>query len=479
VRGTLTVNTLTANDIARGTGGSVEQPGRDGARGVSTDSRSLREGELFVALRGPRFDAHEHVGEALRRGAWGAMVEEGAWRDGKVNGRASEFPGRAIISVGDTARALGDLAAWHRSRLDIKVIAITGSNGKTTTKEMTASIAGRRWNTHKTEGNFNNLIGLPLTVLGLDETHEAAVLEMGMNRRGEIGRLARIARPDVGVVTNVGPAHLEHLGTLEAVAAAKGELIETLGSGATAVLNADDQRVAALASSFPGRVITFGLGPDAVFRALEIRGGEGGVSFTLSSPSGTGDISLPFPGEHNVRNALAAAAAAFALGAGLDVITEGLAAVRPLPMRFALHSYLDGIRVVNDAYNANPDSMESALRSLRVMESRGRRAAVLGDMLELGEESPGAHRRLGAAAAASSLDLLVTVGRFAEETARGAVEAGLPREKVVMVPDCGGAADALGVWLGPGDLVLVKGSRGVALEEVLRLLESEGKLREN
>jgi UDP-N-acetylmuramoyl-tripeptide--D-alanyl-D-alanine ligase len=446
---------------------------------VSTDSRSLREGELFVALRGPRFDAHDHVGEAFGRGAWGAMVEERAWRDGKVNRQVSDFPGRAIISVGDTARALGDLAAWYRSRLDLKVIGITGSNGKTTTKEMTASIAGRRWKVHKTEGNFNNLIGLPLTVLGLDETHEVAVLEMGMNRRGEIRRLAQIARPDVGVVTNAGLAHLEHLGSIEAVAAAKGELIETLGPGATAVLNADDRRVAALAVSFPGRVITFGLGPGADFRALEIRGGEGGDSFTLSSPLGTRDISLPLPGEHNVRNALAAAAAAFALGAGLDVIGEGLAAVRPVPMRFALHSYLDGIRVVNDAYNANPDSMESALRSLKMMQSRGRHAAVLGDMLELGEESPGAHRRLGKEAAAASLDLLVAVGRFAEETVRGAVEAGLPRERIVVVPDCRGAAEALGAWLGPGDLVLLKGSRGVALEEVLGLLESEGILREN
>jgi UDP-N-acetylmuramoyl-tripeptide--D-alanyl-D-alanine ligase len=245
------------------------------------------------------------------------------------------------------------------------------------------------------------------------------------------------------------------------------------------VLNADDRRVAALAVSFPGRVITFGLGPGADFRALEIRGGEGGGSFTLSSPLGTRDISLPLPGEHNVRNALAAAAAAFALGAGLDVIGEGLAAVRPVPMRFALHSYLDGIRVVNDAYNANPDSMESALRSLKMMQSRGRHAAVLGDMLELGEESPGAHRRLGKEAAAASLDLLVAVGRFAEETVRGAVEAGLPRERIVVVPDCRGAAEALGAWLGPGDLVLLKGSRGVALEEVLGLLESEGILREN
>jgi UDP-N-acetylmuramoyl-tripeptide--D-alanyl-D-alanine ligase len=330
---------------------------------------------------------------------------------------------------------------------------------------------------HRTAGNYNNLIGLPLTVLGLEKSHEVAVLEMGMNRSGEIRRLAQIARPDVGVVTNIGPVHLEHLGGVEGVAAAKGELVEELGPDAAAVLNADDPRTAALSKSVRGQVLTFGIVRFADFRAGKITAAADGTTFSLTSPLGKADVSIAFPGEHNVLNALAAAAAGAALGAGLDDIVEGLSAARPVPMRFTVLSYRDGITVVNDAYNANPESARAALRSLGLIEGRGRRAAVLGDMLELGEESAAAHHALGGEAA-TSIDFMIAVGAFAGETAAGAVAAGLGEEMVRIVPSRREAADILKEWIRPGDIVLLKGSRGAALEEVLRLLESAGALEE-
>ncbi len=476
MKGVLLMTTFSAGEIAEWTGGSVEREGAGDAHGVSTDTRTLGAADLFVALKGPRYDAHDFLGEALEKGAWGLLVEKGRWSREEVSRQAAPFPDRTIVVVDDTERALGDLAASHRSRLDVKVIAITGSNGKTTTKEMTAAIAGERWDVHKTRGNFNNLIGLPLTVLGLEERHQTAVLEMGMNRRGEIRRLAEIARPDVGVVTTVGPVHLEHLGGIEDVAAAKAELVDAIGTGGTAVLNADDPRVAALALSTQEGVLTFGLSDGADFRAEEVTTEPRGTSFLLSCPAGKAGITIPFFGEHNVRNALAAAAAAYAVGAGLEEMVRGLESVLPVPMRFTLLSFHGGTRVVNDAYNANPDSMRAALRSLRLLPGGGRRAAVLGDMLELGEESARAHRDLGAEAAAA-LDFIVAVGRFADETVRGAIESGFDRTRIRSAPTCRDAAEILKGWILPGDLILLKGSRGVALEEVLRLLQSEGVLR--
>lgn len=470
------MTTFSAGEIAAWTGGSVVREGAGDARGISTDTRTLGAGDLFVALKGPRYDAHDFLGEALEKGAWGLLVERGRWRREEVSRRVVSYPDRTIVVVDDTERALGDLAASHRSRLDVKVIAITGSNGKTTTKEMAAAIAGERWDVHKTRGNLNNLIGLPLTVLGLEERHQAAVLEMGMNRRGEIRRLAEIARPDVGVVTTVGPVHLEHLGGIEEVAKAKAELVAAIGAGGTAVLNADDPRVAALALSTGERVLTFGLSGGADFRGEEVTAEPTGTSFRLSCPLGKARLAIPFFGEHNVSNALAAAAAAYALGAELEEMVKGLESVLPVPMRFTLLSFEGGVRVVNDAYNANPDSMRAALRSLTLLTGGGRRGAVLGDMLELGKDSVRAHRNLGAEAAAA-LDFIVAVGDLADETVRGAVESGFDRDRTRSVPNCRDAAEILKEWILPGDLILLKGSRGVALEEVLRLLQSEGVLK--
>jgi len=472
VNGVLT-ELLSAEGIAGATGGVVRRPAAGAARGVSTDSRTVGRGDLFIALRGPRFDGHDYLAEAFRGGAWGALVERESWSPDRAGAIAEAYPDRAVIAVGNTERGLGDLAASRRRGLAVRVVAVTGSNGKTTTKEMISSIAAERWRVHRNEGNLNNLIGLPLTVLALDEGHEVAVLEMGMNRRGEIRRLAEIARPEVGVVTNVGPVHLEHLGSEEGVAAAKAELFEAMGSAGTAVLSVDDRHRQRLLSSVGGRKVTFGLGRGADFSARDLRPSADATAFTLTTPLGERQVRIAFLGEHNVRNALASAAAAFALGAGLEEIGAGLGKARPVPMRFSVLTFRGGIRVVNDAYNANPVSMKAALDSLGLLPGARRRIAVLGDMRELGAAAAASHRRLGAAAAAAGIDLLVAVGDFAVETAAGAAEGGMAPGQVLRAPAAPAAAALLGGRLAEGDLVLLKGSRAVGLEKVIALLVAQ------
>jgi len=477
VKGVLFVPVLTTEKVRRCTGGRVLQAGSGEALGLATDSRSVGDKDLFVALRGERFNGHDFVAEAFRKGAWGALVDDREWARESVSGQVAGFADRAVIAVDDTMRGLGDIAAFHRSALPVRVVGITGSNGKTTTKEMAASVAGRCWRVHKNRGNFNNLIGLPLTVLELEEEHQVAVLEMGMNRRGEIRRLAEIARPEVGVVTNVGPVHLEHIGSVQGVAEAKAELLESLDASGTAVVNADDPWTETLLKAATARRMTFGLDPGADVRAEDISCREGKTAFTLCSPAGTGRVFMGFYGEHNVRNALAAAAAACALGAGITEITEGLGTAEPPPMRFSVMDFEGGIRIVNDAYNANPVSMRAALDSLGLVESSGRRAVVLGDMLELGEETAAAHRQLGREVSASGVDLLIAVGRFAGEVGVGAAAAGMKGEQVRTAGEAGEAADLLRQWIRPGDLVLIKGSRGVRLERVPQRLQEDGTLK--
>jgi len=463
-------------DVTSGTRGRVVRSASGGADRVVTDTRGLRMGDLFFALRGPNYDGHDYAPDALWQGAWGVVVEEESLED--LAPLLSAAPAGAVIAVADTERALGDMAASHRRSLPLRVVGITGSNGKTTTREMTAAIVGRRWKVHRNRGNFNNLIGLPLTVLELDASHQVAVLEMGMNRRGEIHRLAEIGRPDVGVVTNVGPVHLEHIGSVAGVAEAKAELLESLDPSGTAVVNADDPLAGRLLAVTAAQKLTFGLDRGADVRAESVRCEGERTLFFLRSPAGETEVSLPFPGVHNVRNALAAAAAACALGVGAEDIRQGLESAEPPAMRFTVLRFRDGIRVVNDAYNANPVSMQAALDSIALVAGESRRAAVLGDMLELGEESVEAHRRLGRAAAAAGLDLLAAVGSFAIPVAEGAVAAGMKEGIVHALPDSRAAAEIVKKWIGPDDLVLIKGSRGMKLEDVLSRLKEDGALVE-
>jgi UDP-N-acetylmuramoyl-tripeptide--D-alanyl-D-alanine ligase len=381
-----------------------------------------------------------------------------------------------VVAVPDSLRALGDLAAYHRRRMPARIVGITGSNGKTTTKEMAFAIAAARWRVLRSEGNLNNLVGLPLTLLGLDAGHEVAVVEMGMSRAGEIRRLAAIAAPQVGVVTNVGPVHLEGVGGLAGVAAAKAEILEGIAPGGTAVLNADDPATPGLAALWNGRLICFGLSATAAVRAEEIAYAPRGTAFTLVLPDGGRTrVRMPWLGEHNVRNALAAAAATWCLGADCAQISAGLAQARPAAMRFEISTLPPGVTVVNDAYNANPASMRAALAAFAQLPEASRRALVLGDMLELGTAAPVEHQGLGRVAAQTAPALLLAVGAFAERVAEGARAGGLSPSAIVTAPDAEAAARLLSGWLRPGDLLLLKGSRGVRLERILdRLRAAEG-----
>ncbi|MFO7768110.1 MAG: UDP-N-acetylmuramoyl-tripeptide--D-alanyl-D-alanine ligase [bacterium] len=433
----------------------------DAFTGVSTDSRTVRKGDLFIALKGERFDGHDFVGEALRRGAHAAVVDE-EWLTSQDR-RAVR--GKPLIGVPDTLEALQELARYHRRRMGIPLIGVTGSNGKTTTKEMTASVLGGRFRVLKSEASFNNHIGVPLTLLRLRRAHEAAVLELGTNHPGEIAELCRIAAPSAGIITNVGPVHLEFLGDEEGVARAKGELADAIGRDGFLVLNADDERVMGLASRTPARKVTFGFseGADVRPEGLELRGGAF-ARFLLRGER----VRLRVPGRHNVHNALAAAAAGFAMGCEPAEVREGLESYRGTAWRGELVR-TGGLLVLNDAYNANPVSTARALDLLAEWQNGKprRKVAVLGDMLELGEAAPEAHAEAGRRAAAAAVDLLVAVGSHAEEMARAAEASGLDAERIETGRDVEGAWSVLQQRLRSGDLVLLKGSRAVGLEQLV------------
>jgi len=429
--------------------------------GVSTDSRTVGPGELFFALRGERMDGHRFLKDAFDRGASAAVISEdvGTCRKGPC------------LRVEDTTRALGDLAGYLRRRHPLKVAAVTGSNGKTTTKEMLKSILGRKFKTLATEGNFNNLIGLPLTLFRLRDEHEAAVLEMGMNQFGEIARLTEIAAPDMGLITNVGPAHIGGVGGIEGVARAKGELFAGLASRAVAVVNLDDAHVVKAAETVAGPRLTFGSVDEARVRLRGLRSrGLQGVRFELVMPAGRAEVRLPLLGRHNAFNALAAAAAAVAFEMTPADIRAGLEAVKPAPGRLEIKKLAGPVYVLDDTYNANPASTRAALEVLAGLKGRGRALAVLGDMLELGRNSRSRHEDLGRYAAELGLDLLVAVGPRARYAAGGAEAAGLDGRVVHFRK-----ADQAGTWLKthirPLDRVLVKGSRGMKMETVIDCLK--------
>lgn len=426
--------------------------------GVCTDSRRMQPGQLFVALKGPNFDGHDYAAAAAAAGAAALLLER----------PLSHLPLPQII-VEDTLRALGDLAALWRRRFSVPVCAVTGSSGKTTTKEMLAAILAVTGPGIKTAGNFNNLIGLPLTVFALDSEHRWAVLEMGMSERGEIARLAEIAAPQVGIITNVAPAHLASMKSLDAIARAKGELFVQLKAGACAVVNADDERVRNLPVANGVRRILYGVAPEAAIRAESIQTGGIAVSFDLVTPAGTGAVTLPVAGRHNVPNALAAAAAAYALDIPLATIVAGLTSFSPAAGRMEAQQLGDGITLIRDTYNANPLSMAAALVALDEIGGSGQRVALLADMLELGETSGDLHRELGAKAA-GHLDLLVTLGEEGAKIAAGAKDAGMPAEQVIACTTHDEAAAALTRRLRPGDRVIIKGSRGMQTEKVAAAL---------
>ena len=435
---------------------------------VVTDTRTLAPHDVFVALKGERFDGHDFVEEAVQRGASAVIVHKREWAH-RVKDRA------AVIVVDDTLRALGDLARSVRERFSLPVIGITGSNGKTSTKEMAASILSRKLKVLKNPGNFNNLIGVPLTLLELTADHQAAVIEMGINVVGEMERLVSMAQPTVGIITNIHPAHLEGLGSIDTILSEKGKLWESLPENGTAVVNADDDRLTFAARrlhipcvrySAAGSSADFCLdGPVAVF--------PGESRFRLVSPLGVAPIRLQAMGSHHVANALAAAAAAHVLGFSLEEIRAGLEAYRPVKQRLTVLKLDDGVILVDDTYNANPGSMAEAFRAVRAAAQGKPLALVLGEMRELGEASSRWHRWVGEQAAAADPALLVVLGPHAAHMVEGARNAGLLAHRCFLVSDHEEAARVVLQRLEPAHWVLVKGSRGMTMERVVERIIAE------
>ena len=425
--------------------------------GVSTDSRTARPGDIFFAIRGDSFDGHEYVEDAFAKGACAAVVSDGRDRSGP------------ILAVDDTADALLESAAWYRNRFDIPVVAVTGSNGKTTTKDMTAAVLSTKFRTAKTSGNYNNHIGVPLTLFEIESEHEAAVVEMGMNHPGEIKRLAAATRPAIGVITNVAEAHMETMHDVDTIAEAKAELLDALSEGGAAILNWDDPRVKALWARGPGTVVTYGLSADAEVRAIDVTTSTAGVSFNLLDD---GRVELPVPGRHNVLNALAAIAVGRVLGVSDEDATRGLSSFELSPMRMSVTRMGAGA-IINDAYNCNPASLLAALEVLVDVAGGATSAAALGDMLELGDTSEHAHREAGARAAELGVDRLYLFGTEVAALREGALAAGMPASRVRTYESKTALVDSLRKELDESAVLLVKGSRGMRMEEVVELLTAE------
>ncbi|MEK6742381.1 MAG: UDP-N-acetylmuramoyl-tripeptide--D-alanyl-D-alanine ligase [Nitrospirota bacterium] len=431
-------------------------------KGISIDSRTVKEGELFIAIRGDRFDGHDYVPDAIRKGAWGALVEQSA-----LEAKYATMGGlQNVIPVEDTLFSLQEMSLIHRKKFILPVIGITGSNGKTTTKEMLASILLQKGPVLKNEGNLNNHIGVPLTLLKMDDHHKAAVIEMGMSGLGEIKTLARLAMPSAGVITNISAAHLQFLGSTDTVAEAKGELLQTMRPDGTAVLNADDRYFTTLRNKYPGRVLSFGIERSADVRASDIRQERDMTDMTLHADGRSVLVRLRTVGRHNVYNALAAAAAALATDLPLETVKFGLEEFRPVAMRSELRD-VKGRTVLADYYNANPGSMIAALETLASLKTGKRTIAVLGDMLELGDAAAGSHHAIGATAAKLGIDIMITVGPLAKHIAEGAVAAGMARDRVFEAETTSRGAELLKEHSRPGDTVLIKGSRGMKMEKVL------------
>ncbi|MCL4515768.1 MAG: UDP-N-acetylmuramoyl-tripeptide--D-alanyl-D-alanine ligase [Firmicutes bacterium] len=461
---------LWVKDILTATGGQLLQGPRIGhVKGISTDTRTVNAGELFIPLIGENFDGHRFIRQAAEKGAAGVLIGQGYEVPEEWGKDGAPF----VIRVGDTLRALQDLARWYRTRFDLPVVAVTGSNGKTTTKDMVAAILSRRWKTLKTEGNYNNEIGLPLTLLRLDKATQAAVVEMGMRGAGQIEALAHLAKPTVGIVTNVGEVHMELLGSREAIARAKAELVAALDEGGLAVLNADDPRVAAMRLQTRARVLTFGVSGNGARIPVDCLAdniqshGIRGVIFRVSFGGKNWRVDLPVPGTHNVYNALAAACTALGLGFAPEEVAEGLAGCRLSKMRLEAVEAPGGWLVINDAYNASPASMRAALQILAESRDKGRIVAVLGDMGELGGLSEEAHRAMGEFVLKLGIDWLVTVGAKASLISQAARQKGFPRERSAVCATNAEALKQLDGIVQPGDVVLVKGSRVMKMEEVV------------
>lgn len=452
-------------DIAVATGGRLVQMGStDLITSVGTDSRAVQRGELFIALCGERFDGHDFVTESVRGGASAVVVSKAVQVSKEVS----------VIVVEDTLRALGDIAAWWRGRFSIPCVAITGSNGKSTTKAMTTCVAAVLGSVHASQGNFNNLVGLPLSLFGLESHHRAVVLEMGMSARGEIRRLAEIAQPTIGVITNIAAAHLEKIGSQADVARAKGELFEAMKQDGIAIIHGDDDHLVSLVKSFPGRVIRFGKHAHADVRLLTIHAKSNAsqdVAVLVSGKEMT--LTLPVCGLHNALNALAALSVGVALGVDPQEAVRALLHFTPIAMRCETFALSKGCILINDTYNANPGSMAAAFELVRDVHKGKRFVAVLGDMLELGHASAHLHEEVGRTVVTHGAQELFAFGNFSRDVLRGAQEAGLSLKQARAFEDMERLIAELAELIKQNDVILVKGSRGMKMERVVEALRRQ------
>ena len=442
---------LTLKEIAGAASGKLKGDASKVVTRITTDTRALKPGDFYVALKGPKFDGHDFIAEAKAKGALGAVVSQ------KVSG-STDF---AVVEVADTLRALGDIAHYWRNKFSVPVIAVTGSSGKTTTKEMLVACLEEWGGLCATSGNLNNLVGVPLTLFNLKEGDRFAIVEMGMNAFGEIARLTEIASPTVGLVTNVGSAHLEGVGDLKGVAKAKGELFEKLGESSIAVINLDDPYISKMKTA--AQKVTFGFSEKAMVRCTGIEYGEQTMNVEISTVKGRSKFTLPFVGEHQAKNWLAAYAVCQALG--IDPTEKSLARLKPVKMR-GEEIKVRGAIIINDTYNANPDSMMAALASLG--KKSGRKIAVLGEMMELGKETKPLHEKVGAFAAKAGVEILLACGSHAAEMKRGFDGAG--GKTSVVFADQEKLKKELEKLLTKGDTVLIKGSRASQMEKIIGAL---------
>ncbi len=448
--------------IARATGAQAAAIAGDTVlTGVCHDTRTLKPGQLFVAIKGENFDGHDFVQKALDAGAAAALV-----------GRNFQLSGEPLLAVDDTIAALGKLARAWREELGVKLVAITGSNGKTTTKDLTAAVLAEGFKVLATRGNYNNHIGLPLTLLELTEDHQACVAEMGMNAPGEIAYLAGIARPDVGLITNVGPAHIGMLGSMEAIAAAKTELFEALGPEAVAVVNLDDPRLATWAGKLSCRVTTFGISNQANVMARDVSAFGSRQAFTMEiGQYAPMRVRLAAPGRHNVSNALGAAAVGLALGLDDEQIKRGIEEFAPPKGRLQNIFTTGGPLLIDDTYNANPASVAAGLQALTVLSKWGKgHGLIMGDMGELGPDAAALHRQVGELAVANNCKFVLALGQMAEEVAAGARDAGLSKKYAKAYGNIDGLIKDCRKILGDGLTVLIKGSRASHMELVVKRL---------
>ena len=437
--------------------------------GISTDSRLVEKGNMFIALQGENFDGHDFVRKVVEQGASSVLISNTSMPDLEKLDKAV-----SIIKVSDTLQALGDLAHNYRQRFSLPVIGITGSSGKTTTKEMMATIIGRAKNILKTEGNLNNLIGLPQTLFRLTAEHELAILEMGTNTRGEIKRLTRIAAPNIGLITNIGPAHLEGFGSVDVVALEKSDLFLNMPQAGIAVANLDDEAVKIIAEKWNGRRVNFSMSPNADITVSDIeKNGARGMRFNLIVNGISQKVEMKIAGIHHIYNAMAAAACAWTAGIDPETIKEGLSAFLPVGGRMEIIKLQNGAYVIDDSYNANPASVREALMTLKDLKNNHNGYVFLGDMLELGDAACEMHRRIGTLLGTIGVNAVFLQGEYRSIVAAAAMEGGMSQEGIFIMEDSKEGILFLKKYLKKGDWILVKGSRRMKMETIVAQICAE------